>query len=382
MGISIGIVGVGAFGREFISLFQKHPAVDRLALCDVQRDRLDQCARKHEIGETYASLDAICRSDIQALALITQPWLHAPQAIQAMEAGKHAYSAVPLMCLDDGDEMLDWCGKVIDTCKRTGMHYMMGETSYYRPQAMYCRRRALSGDFGAFVHAEGAYLHDVDAPSCSLRKVMQDRWRRDWTPRKSGGVPMHYPTHSTGGFISVMGAHVTEVCAFGYHDPEDDWHRKDTESGNTLGNEIALMRMSNGATATVKEYRRVGCYPFEGFSVFGTRASFVDSFEQCQWLTLDEAPGPLLSMEEMRDPLPADAEAAYTDDRGETDYGGHGGSHAYLVHEFVDAVVQDRTPAINAWEAARYLAPGVMAHKSAERDGERLEVPDWGDAPG
>ena len=85
MGISIGIVGVGAFGREFIALFQKHPAVDRLALCDVQRDRLDQCARKYDIGETYASLDAICHSDIQALALITQPWLHAPQAIQAMK---------------------------------------------------------------------------------------------------------------------------------------------------------------------------------------------------------------------------------------------------------------------------------------------------------
>ena len=131
----------------------------------------------------------------------------------------------------------------------------MGETSYYRAEAMYCRRRARAGDFGKFVHGEGQYIHDADWPACSLREVAHSRWGRDWSAAKAGGIPMHYPTHSTGGFISVMGAHVTELCAFGYHDSDDDWHRRDTESGNILGNEIALMRMSNGATATVKEYR-------------------------------------------------------------------------------------------------------------------------------
>jgi hypothetical protein len=62
-------------------------------------------------------------------------------------------------------------------------------------------------------------------------------------------------------------------------------------------------------------------------------------------------------------------------------YGGHGGSHPYLVHEFVSAVAANRLPAINAWEAVRYMAAGVMAHQSALRDGELLAVPDWGDAP-
>jgi len=52
------------------------------------------------------------------------------------------------------------------------------------------------------------------------------------------------------------------------------------------------------------------------------------------------------------------------------------------VHEFVTAVAENRQPVINAWEAARYMAMGAMAHKSALRDGEWLEVPDWGDAPG
>ena len=62
-------------------------------------------------------------------------------------------------------------------------------------------------------------------------------------------------------------------------------------------------------------------------------------------------------------------------------FGGHGGSHAFLVHEFVEAVAGNRQPAINAWQAVRCMAPGVIAHKSALKEGELLDVPDWGDAP-
>ena len=58
---------------------------------------------------------------------------------------------------------------------------------------------------------------------------------------------------------------------------------------------------------------------------------------------------------------------------------GHGGSHPYLVHEFIDAVAADRHPAINVWQAVRYMAMGVAAHESALRDGETVRVADWGE---
>jgi hypothetical protein len=37
---------------------------------------------------------------------------------------------------------------------------------------------------------------------------------------------------------------------------------------------------------------------------------------------------------------------------------------------------------MNVWEAVRATAPGLVAHQSAMRGGERLSVPDWGDPPG
>ena len=60
---------------------------------------------------------------------------------------------------------------------------------------------------------------------------------------------------------------------------------------------------------------------------------------------------------------------------------GHEGSHHFLADDFVRAVVDGTLPPVNAWVAARYTLPGVIAHQSALRNGERLPIPDHGDAP-
>ena len=387
MGISLGIVGLGSFGSSFADLFASHPLVDRIALCDREPERVKRFAQREDWtkfspDDAYDSLDAICASDVDALAIITQPWLHAAQCIQAMESGKHVYSAVPIVSLPDGDEILEWCDRLVETCRRTGMTYMLGETTYYRPEAMYCRRRAREGAFGHFVYAEGEYLHDVDSAS-NLREVSRRRlssqagqeWRAAMETYRARGVktgPMHYPTHSTSGPISVMGAHAERVCAWGYANRSHDPYFAD----NVFSNETALFYMSNGATMRICEFRDIGHQGREIFRIYGTEGSF----ENRTWT--EPLHTESLTVEEMRDPLPEQVVSAFREGSERSDfYGGHGGSHAYLVHEFVDAVAHDCLPAIHVWEAVRYMAAGVMAHKSAMRDGEILAVPDWGDPP-
>lgn len=385
MGISLGLVGLGAFGREFADLFMAHPLVDRIALCDRDPERMRAFAEKpswqakFNPRDAYPSLDAICASDLDALVIITQHWLHAPQAVQALEAGKHVYSAVPVISIPDADEILEWCDRLVATVRRTGLHYMYGETTYYRPEAMYCRRRARAGDFGSFVYAEGEYFHDVDA-ACNLREVRQHRlaspagaeWlavEERYRQRGIKGGPMHYPTHSTGGPISVMGAHAVKVCAWGYANRTDDAYFAD----DAFSNETALFQMSNGATMRICEYREIGHPERETFRIYGTQGSF----ENDTWT--DKYTVTPLTVAEMRDPLPDEVADAFRAATGkENFYGGHGGSHAYLVHEFVDAIARDRALAINVYEAARYMAAGAMAHKSALAGGAVLDVPDWG----
>ncbi len=379
MGVKIGILGVGEFAHSFIPLFKMHPDVDDIVLADILPERLAERAREFQVPRTCGSLDALLDTDVDAVVVMTQPWLHAPQAVAAMERGKHVYSAVPMITLASGDEMLDWCNRIVETCRRTGMRYMMGETSCYRPEAMFARRMMRQGAFGEIVMAEGEYFHDIDLPGCSLREVAKHRWGKNWDPRRSGGVPMHYPTHSIGGFLSATGGRLTHVSAHGFVFPNDDWFRADSDAGCVFSDETALFRGSWGGCARVCEYRRVACEGIgEQFSLFGTKASLVHSTSGPQWCEMKTQRA--LTVEEMRDPLPPDVMKAFST-KVKAPYGGHGGSHGWLVHEFVRSIVEDREPAVNAWTAARYFAPGVTAHKSALKGGELLEVPDWGDGP-
>ncbi|HEY6737239.1 MAG TPA: gfo/Idh/MocA family oxidoreductase, partial [Actinopolymorphaceae bacterium] len=62
-------------------------------------------------------------------------------------------------------------------------------------------------------------------------------------------------------------------------------------------------------------------------------------------------------------------------------HNGHEGSHQFLADDFVRAVVDGTMPPVNAWVAARYTLPGIIAHESAKQGGRQLDIPDFGDAP-
>lgn len=51
------------------------------------------------------------------------------------------------------------------------------------------------------------------------------------------------------------------------------------------------------------------------------------------------------------------------------------------MDDFVKACALGKTPPNNVWDAARFNAPGIVAHESCLKEGERLSVPDFGFAP-
>jgi hypothetical protein len=55
----------------------------------------------------------------------------------------------------------------------------------------------------------------------------------------------------------------------------------------------------------------------------------------------------------------------------------HGGSHPFLVHEFVRSIVENRAPLLDARRSAAWTAPGICAHTSALAGGMEIEVPDY-----
>jgi hypothetical protein len=57
---------------------------------------------------------------------------------------------------------------------------------------------------------------------------------------------------------------------------------------------------------------------------------------------------------------------------------GHEGSHAFLTHEFISALIEGRPPTVNVEEALAYTVPGIIAHESALAGGKQMPIPQIG----
>jgi hypothetical protein len=56
---------------------------------------------------------------------------------------------------------------------------------------------------------------------------------------------------------------------------------------------------------------------------------------------------------------------------------GHGGSQVFLSAEFINALLEDREPAVDVYNALAMTVPGIIGHQSALKNGERLKVPSF-----
>lgn len=404
MGISVGFVGLGQFARYFTPLFLHHPQVDRIALCDLEAERVKEYAEslggagaKLSENDYFDSIDDLLKTDLDAVVVITQQWLHSKHALRVLEAGKSVWSAVPVIQISELDEILDDCQKLIDTVLRTGKHYFLAETTMFRPETMFCQRKAREGAFGAFVYAEGEYSHSFDTPGCDLREVMSARLngkagaekRVDFGAKPAdlrGKGPMLYGTHSLSGPLSIMDARAAKVSCFGQRPVADDPFFKQTDE--EFSNETALFQLANGATLRICEHRETAG---EGdkFAITGTDAAYT---VQKRWRDFRDASKSFKPTNiEMQESLPDEVMNAFFSLRGkargpedkdiEAIFPAHGGAHPFMVHEFVSSVIEDRVPKVSIWDAAKYEAAAVTAHRSALRGGECLQVPDFGEMP-
>jgi len=417
MGIKVGICGVGGFGPAFIKLFQVHPEVDEVVLADLIPERVTARAKEFGVKRTFASLDELCKSDVDAIALFTPRWSHGPQAVQALKAGKHLYSAVPAAAT------LEELAKLVETVKETGLMYMLGETSYHRPQTIYCRERFANGDFGRFVYGEGQYYHDM---AHFYKGYM--RCGKDWK-KIASFPPMLYPTHSVAFILSVTFRRMTEVSCFGFIDNHEDgiFRAELSQWKNIFSNESGLFRTSDGGMARINEFRRIGSgergMREDRMSIMGTLGSYQEHPGSAVWTSLEttgniykdgeidyENAGELIKIkntnvnylheyngveitEENFGDLPREyigrrhigATSVHHVQRLPKEFvglsTGHGGTHQFLVLDFVEACTTGKLPPNHVWMAARYNAPGIVAHESAIRDGELLKIPDFGMPP-
>ena len=437
----VGMIGLGRFARQFIPLFKAHPLVSEVVLCELRQDVLDSLAKEHEIERTFTSHKELLKSDVDAVAIFTQRWTHAPIATEALRAGKHVYSAVP------AGVHVDELGELVRAVEETGLTYALGETSFYRAQTIWCREKFAAGDFGRFVYAEGHYYHNM---AHHFYRPFYDANGPEWKSVASV-PPMWYISHSASHVLGVTMSRFTKVSCFGWSDDHEDgiFDREASAFDNDFSNQTALFRTADGGMARINEFRR---------SAMGeTRQTIAGNKGAYQ-----ELPNPEYTRESVEEEMAGKVRktnivprnlAIWTEERfehdprkpdGSYDYenaqewhrqiredvsyihqpypdgieiteenlgslpreyigrrhlvgnanlplhripkefvglpSGHG-SGQILIQDFLEGIDTGKLPPCNVWLAARFSAGAGVAHESSKRDGELLEVPDFGTPP-
>ncbi len=350
--IRIGVVG-GGFGRGF--QWHEDPNCTVHAVSDLRTDRREALMKTYKCDRSYESLEKlILDKDIEAVAIFTGAPDHARHVIMTMNAGKHVMCAVPA-CLG-----LEEARQLREVQQKTGLTYMMAETSYYRAHCMAARKLYEQGAFGYLFYSEVEYYHPG---ICAADHVLSHfQGKRTW---RYGYPPMLYPTHSTGLLVGLTGERLTDVSCLGWTPPnEPAW--KDNAYNNPFGSCMALFKTDRGHICRCGVFWN-GRSEGERAQWFGSDMTYYMPSSACGLKIIGPAAPRWTELPNFHHLLPKPMRHG----------SGHGGSHPFLTHEFIAALVEEREPAVNLDEVLAMTVPGIVAHQSALKGGEQLKVPDF-----
>jgi predicted dehydrogenase len=350
--IRIGVVG-GRFGLSWH--WHEHPNCEVYAVSDLLPDRREQLVGKYQCDNAYESLEKLVLDPkVDAVAVFTGAPDHARHVEICMNHGKHVISACPAcMTLEEAAAMKE-------IKERTGLKYMNAETSWYRWETQLAREAHAEGRFGDLLYCEAEYYHPKigrDGDSLSYHNG-----ERTW---RYGFPPMLYPTHSTAFLVGVTGERLTHVSCIGQGDP-DEPSLKDNQYDNPFLNGIGLFETDRGNPFRCNVAWNLHAHG-ERAQWFGTQAALYMDGPGGQPFSLREEGRNNNEKPDYWHRLP---EAMRYDS-------GHGASHPFISNEFITALVEDREPTIDIYESLALCVPGIVAHESSLKGGERLAIPSF-----
>jgi predicted dehydrogenase len=382
--VRLGFIGVGWRGQSLINEMLYCDGVDIIAIADERRDMLDMTGEKlRERGRKspiiFSGPDSwkpLLEMDLDLVCIATSWESHAPIAVAAMQAGKHAAVEVPAATT------IEQCWQLVRTSEQTRKHCIILENCCYGYWEMLAKRMAFAGLFGAITHAECAYIHDL-----RNQLFFQDdhqSWRRQAHIHINGN---HYPTHGLGpvaqclrigdgdAFDYMVSMSSREASLTEYRDEvlaKDDFRRNEVYASGDMN--VSLLRTRKGATI-VLQHAVVTPRPYDRiFLLAGSKGTFRD-YPPRLYLDKIAKPEEWLNPEDYR----ADWEDPLWTHQGElaTKLGGHGGMDFLMIYRLIEAMHLGQSPDMDVYDAADWSVPGPLSVESVAGRSRPVDFPNF-----
>ena len=385
--VRIGVVGLGSRGGGALNRLSKVPGAMIVAICDLTPDRVERAKKRLEglgvenvagySGDDFAWKKLCERDDIDLVYSCT-PWRwHTPVSVYAMKHGKHAATEVPAAVT------IDECWELVTTSEETGKHCMQLENCCYDFFEMMTLNMARKGFLGDIIHAEGAYIHNLQG-NLTNKNGYQGMWRLIQNLKRNGNL---YPTHGLGPIAQCMNINRTDRFDYLTSVSSDDFQLgdlviekfgKDSEFGkqadNMRGNmSTTMIKTSMGRSlmvqhdvTTPRAYSRI-------HMVNGAKATV------CKWPVEQIIVGHKVASGEKLKEITEKYAHPLCKKIGEMarKVGGHGGMDFMMDFRLIQCLREGEALDQDVYDAAAWSAVGPLSEWSVANRSNSIDVPDF-----
>ncbi|GAC1401844.1 MAG: Gfo/Idh/MocA family oxidoreductase [Ktedonobacteraceae bacterium] len=185
--VGVGVIGVGGISSHVhLPGLSLSPHAEIVALCDNDRERLQQRAKEYKVEHTFSGYEELLQdSAVDAVVVATPTLLHAPIALAAISAGKHVLVEKQL-----GMNYAETV-QMYEAAQSAGVRHMTAFTYRFVPAMRYLKHLVGQGAIGLPRHLRIARIQDF--PEADL----------GWRQRRS---------LAGSGEVGDMGAHRIDFC--------------------------------------------------------------------------------------------------------------------------------------------------------------------------
>lgn len=269
--LKVAIVGCGGMAHQYQDVYRDLDWVRVVSCIDTD------LAKAHEVGDAVSAQNvtsdfrAVLADGVEAVIINTPNHVHRPQAVAAIEAGKHVLLQKPLAAkLSDAEAIADAARR----SDRTIGLYM----SYFDQPLMHDARDLVDqGYLGDLVHFYARLMHKGGIVSSSEALKGNRTWRTS-REETGGGCFIQLAVHYIHIFQWISGAKVVRATAFS----------RNLHSPGVEGEDLAcaVLEMDSGAMMTLD---MAWCTRGEQMSIHGTLGRI--EYRNSCWLSMASSKG-------------------------------------------------------------------------------------------
>ena len=189
--------GTGAFGRKHLAALENIDGAEVVALIGSDEAATKTMAAEHGIPHWSLDLaEGLARDDVDAAILVTPTQIHASQAIQTLEAGKHCFVEIPM-----ADNIED-SRRLVEAANASGKKAMVGHVRRFNPPHQWVHNKVRAGELS---------IQQMDIQTFFFRRTNTNALGepRTWVDH----LLWHHSAHSIDLFQYQTGEPISDVYA-------------------------------------------------------------------------------------------------------------------------------------------------------------------------